>query len=497
MPAMTLPRLISAALLLALSACGQQDSVKPDIDSAALQSEIKTSNLMAHLSALQDIANANGGNRAFGLPGYQASVDYIWGQISGIPATTIWKQDFAANFSTVESVELRISIGQDDGGVTRPRVVGVEYTPSTPASGIDAELVAGPAGVAGCNDTSYADLDVKGKIVLVERGRCDSAGSGTYGGKIIAAAHAGAAAVVVYNSSPAMVEGAELAQPGPGFVPAGVISQAEGQQLRAQLLAGRSVRAYFQQTQVQETRTTQNVFAETQGDPASVVMLGAHLDSVQTAPGINDDGSGTSVVLELFRAAAKYRTNSKLRFAWWGAEENGGLGSRFYCTNLTRFPAEADSLLAYLNFDMVARGTYFVGDGDGSDHSGRAGAPGSEVIEQIWLEYFQQMGIVAGAGDLYGGSDYEHFMRILQKPVGLLFTGAGPPHDPCYHTPCDNITNVNPEMLTTNAQVRYFGRDYLQLPMLTWTFFSPGRRAYDRRACHQCDKPDTEIAFVG
>ena len=44
---------------------------------------------------------------------------------------------------------------------------------------------------------------------------------------------------------------------------------------------------------------TQNVIAETRGgDPNKVIVVGAHLDSVGTGPGINDNGSGSAALLE-------------------------------------------------------------------------------------------------------------------------------------------------------------------------------------------------------
>lgn len=66
---------------------------------------------------------------------------------------------------------------------------------------------------------------------------------------------------------------------------------------------------------------------------------------------MNDDGSGSSVILELVDAISKWSPNLKLRFFWWGAEENGLLGSEHYVDTL---PAEdLSKVLAYLNFDMV------------------------------------------------------------------------------------------------------------------------------------------------
>jgi len=450
-----IPRLVYPTLLLALSARGQQGSVNPDVNPDALQADMTTENLMSHLHALQGIADANGGNRAFGMPGSQASVDYIWSQISNIPGTKVWKQDFAGNFSFSEA-ELRIIGANDTAGVSVP-VFAIVKSPQTPDSGIEAELIAGPEGAAACNDTSYANLDVKGKIVLVERGACnDSDNNPIHGGRIIAAARAGAAALITYQDTPNEVFSPELPETRPDYVPAGAINQADGHKLIAQLAVSGDapVHAYFRQKQIREERMTQNVFAETEGDPDSVIMLGAHLDSVQAGPGINDNGSGVSLILELFRSVAKkYRTKNKLRFAWWAAEESIGLGSRFYCYNLTDFPAEADSLLAYLNFDMVSRGTYHVGDGDGSTNGGRPSPPGSDVIEKLWLEYFEGIGIAAQQQKIGFDSDHFFFQEILKKPVGFLFTGTNVTDDPCYHKACDDINNVNPEMFTTNARV--------------------------------------------
>ncbi|KAI9871547.1 MAG: hypothetical protein M1823_008415, partial [Watsoniomyces obsoletus] len=131
---------------------------------------------------------------------------------------------------------------------------------------------------------------------------------------------------------------------------------------------------------------TQNVFTETKdGDPTNVIMLGAHLDSVQAGAGINDDGSGSTLILEIAKALRKFNVKNKVRFAWWGAEENGLLGSKYYTQNLNA--TEANNILTYLNFDMVSRGYFGVFDGDGSTFN-LTGAPGSAAIEKLFVEHF-------------------------------------------------------------------------------------------------------------
>jgi len=51
-------------------------------------------------------------------------------------------------------------------------------------------------------------------------------------------------------------------------------------------------------------------------------MLGAHLDSVAAGPGINDDGSGVTALLEIMSGFAEHTGyKGKVRFAFWAAEE--------------------------------------------------------------------------------------------------------------------------------------------------------------------------------
>ena len=87
-----------------------------------------------------------------------------------------------------------------------------------------------------------------------------------------------------------------------------------------------------------ETSYTSNLFADTAaGDAQSLIVVGSHLDSVPAGPGINDNGSGSAVNLELALQAFKNSLPlySKVRFAWWGAEELGLLGSSYYVEHLT------------------------------------------------------------------------------------------------------------------------------------------------------------------
>ena len=164
---------------------------------------------------------------------------------------------------------------------------------------------------------------------------------------------------------------------------------------------------------------------------------------------MNDDGSGTSLVLELMASASKYKPKLKLRFAFWGAEENGLVGSEYYVDTLST--EELHNIRAYNNFDMVSKGYFGVFDGDGSTH-GLAAPEGSAVLEKMFTQYLEgREGVTVTPAVFTGGSDYASFMA-KGIPVGGLHTGTGVEQDPCYHQECDTYDNVNATVLTKNAK---------------------------------------------
>ncbi|MEU8733029.1 M28 family metallopeptidase [Streptomyces tendae] len=204
-------------------------------------------------------------------------------------------------------------------------------------------------------------------------------------------------------------------------------------------------------------RTGYNLIADWPGGDANqIVMAGSHLDSVTSGPGINDNGSGSSAVLETALAVARsdYRPTKHLRFAWWGAEELGLVGSRYYVNSLGS--AERAKISGYLNFDMIGSPNpgYFVYDDD-------------PTIEKTFKDYYAGLGIpteIETEGD--GRSDHAPF-KNAGVPVGGLFSGAdyrktsaqaakwggtvGQPFDRCYHSSCDTTANINDTALDRNS----------------------------------------------
>jgi len=177
------------------------------------------------------------------------------------------------------------------------------------------------------------------------------------------------------------------------------------------------------------------------GDDTHVIMVGAHVDSVPAGPGINDDGSGVADLLEnaLTVSKAALRPDKRMRFGFWGAEELGLVGSKYYTSHLAA--ADRPKIEAYLNFDMVGMkntkkwGIYQEGP----------------QLNKLFKDYFASRNIPTATINPQGMSDHAAFSQY-----GIAVTGIGSDADlnhldPCYHKACDTIANVDAATMGISA----------------------------------------------
>ncbi|MBV9820843.1 MAG: M28 family peptidase [Actinobacteria bacterium] len=193
------------------------------------------------------------------------------------------------------------------------------------------------------------------------------------------------------------------------------------------------------------------------GDTSQVVMMGAHLDSVSAGPGINDNGSGSSMLLEVaLTLAAQHPTLAKhVRFGWWTDEEQGLLGSKFYVNSLPS--TEKAKIQNYLNFDMIAstNAGYFINritsatgqlvkayyDSIGVQTEENTEGAGRSDDASFNAAGIQTSGIAAGAS------------AIKTSAQATKWGGtAGASYDSCYHKACDTYpSNINTTVLDRAA----------------------------------------------
>jgi Zn-dependent M28 family amino/carboxypeptidase len=454
--------LAAAALALALPTLSST-AVGPD--TTALRNAVTVAGIMEHEAALQAIASANGGTRASGTPGYAASVDYVSDLLTEagyeVTVQNFTYDQFILNSSAFQRVspEPKTYVEGLDGEYSPMDYSGAgDFTaPLALAGGI---TIPSPGGsTSGCTAADYTGFPT-GAIALVQRGTC------SFREKAEAAQAAGAVAVVIFNEGNedpnddrvGVIAG--TLDPPQDDIPVIGTSFAVGQELYNRLTGGQSVTVRVAVDAEVRTTATANVIADTPtGRVDRTVVVGAHLDSVGEGPGINDNWSGTSAILEtaLQMAELDIQPVNRVRFAFWGAEEDGLIGSQHYVDSLPK--RDLKDIALNLNHDMVGSPNFvrFVYDGDGSAF-GVDGPSGSGRIESVFVDYFASQGLATEPTEFDGRSDYDAFINA-GIPAGGLFTGAegiktaaqaavyggmaGVAYDPCYHQACDTITNLS------------------------------------------------------
>jgi Zn-dependent M28 family amino/carboxypeptidase len=447
-----------------------------------------------HLIALQRIADRNEGNRASNTPGYQASVDYVAGKLRGA-GYTVTTPEFTYPEEVVDAATLR-------AGTSTFEALPLAFSPQTPVGGVTGPLrVVASDATPGCEASDFTGQDFTGAIALIARGGC------TFDIKHRNAAAAGAVGAVISNNAAGPLGNVTLGAP--GVIPTGGVSQADGAALVP--LAGTAVTLDLR-THV-EQRVSRNVIAQTTtGRDDNVVMAGAHLDSVPEGPGINDNGSGSAALLELaLRLGGAPKVGNAVRFAWWGSEELGLIGSDAYVQSLG-FEEQLDIAL-YLNFDMVAspNAGYFVYDGDNSDAVGAGAGPyGSAQIEKTFTDFLaSRLGVPTEGTDFDGRSDYGAFIDN-GIPAGGLFTGAegikseaqaakwggtaGTAYDPCYHQACDDLGNVDRVALDRNLDAMAWAVGVYAYSTAEVNGVPPRAKRAENRAKSRSQLDDAEVS---
>ena len=441
---------------------------------------VRLEGVREHQAVFQAIANANGGTRAAATPGYDASVDYV---VSTMRAAGWSVELHEFDFTVAEPIQQHTPTAatHESGGMTgsalgtvNAQVVPVDINltpPQANTSGCDGAyteaLVGAPltAHPDGTND--FAGFPTTTAIALLQRGGC------SFALKVANAQAAGADAVIIFNQGNTPERSGVLS--GTAVPPAGsAITTITIPAVGASFAAGTSLAQPGSTATVAVVNKPQtNVIAELDGkNDNNIVMAGAHLDSVEEGPGINDNGSGSAALLEIAQQLTKFKPENTLRFAWWGAEESGLVGSTAYVNDLSQ--AERDRIALYLNFDMIGSPNYIfmVYDADQSSFTAPVTVPpGSTAIEDVFESFYTWVGEPYDDTAFSGRSDYQAFI-VNGIPAGGLFTGAegvktaeqaaiwggvaGAWFDPCYHQACDTFANNNNDALDVNSDAIAF-----------------------------------------
>jgi hypothetical protein len=186
--------------------------------------------------------------------------------------------------------------------------------------------------------------------------------------------------------------------------------------------------------------------------PESVVIVCAHLDCTSDdpyndAPGAEDNGSGTSAVLEAARILSQYQSELTIRFITFSGEEQGLVGSDEYADSMV---TAGENIVAVINLDMVAyRGQYAK---DMYIYSDQQSHWLGSLAAEVMATYTNVDTVTHYETNPRYGSD--HYSFAVRGYPAMFFIDAwdGPDWYPYYHTTGDTLGNLDMDLLASVTQ---------------------------------------------
>ena len=393
-----------------------------------------------HLEALQAIADEHDGTRVSGSPGYDASVRYV----ADVLRATGYEVGLVSTEVPVFELEAPTVFERTSPDAKR-WVDGVDFRSMLFSPSGDVRGRVTFAGT-GCATSDFAGFPA-GDVALVVPGDCFRRQ------QVRLAQGAEAAAMIgVGRTGTGFPLSPTLVYPEGITIPAISVTSDLGAELEEGSVVHVRVRASTHYEDVE------SVIADLPSGRGDVVMLGGHLDSALDGPGLNDNGSGTALLLETARWLADAQPDAAVRFAFWAGEEEGLWGSWDYAHRLPS--QEREAIEVYINMDMIASPNFvtFVYEADDD--------PVSRLVEDLFVEALDEAGLESELLNLHGASDHAAFADV-GVPTGGLYSGsqeiktdeqaqrfggtAGDPLDECYHQPCDTLDHLRRSAIRIHA----------------------------------------------
>lgn len=413
----------------------------PLVDSKQLQDLILLDDLNSTAIDLYNIAELSLGEyghptRVIGSKGHWATIGYVIKQLKKMKDYyTFETQEFKALDGRVLSANLTVD------GEAVEQVKAFQLTPGAHVYGANLFFVANK----GCDESDYEGLSPEGQptVAVIQRGICPFGDKSSLAGKF------GAQAALIYDPLSEELMPGTLGEPTNTTVGTLGITRSLAESLTEDSVVDVEINAFVRYI------TTKNVIAETiAGDHDNVVSLGAHSDSVEAGPGINDDGSGTVSLLTVAKQLTKFKVNNAVRFAWWAAEEEGLIGSNYYANSLS--PEENAKIRLFMDYDMMASPNYEYQVYNGSNIEN---PKGSEEIKNLYIDWYEEHDLPWVLIPFDGRSDYVGFIEN-GIPGGGIAAGAeglnsqnGEVLDECYHQLCDDLDNLAWDAFLANTKL--------------------------------------------
>jgi len=194
------------------------------------------------------------------------------------------------------------------------------------------------------------------------------------------------------------------------------------------------------------TRTVKIVTGELQGTGDKEIMIGAHHDSVYNSPGAVDNALGVAQLIEIASQLSEIKLDATVKFATWGGEELGVLGSQAYIDSNIN---EINDLDLYINIDstnldpLVGLSTLGI---DSSDQKigNSVNKIKNKVLEEGWRNYSAYVNQDVNLGN----SDHRSFNNIGINTLGFYGWEYSQ-----YHRSTDTSDIVNKQGLGLTTEI--------------------------------------------
>jgi carboxypeptidase Q len=336
-------------LLCVLAWTQSPSEMKPVTD--RLAASVYTGPSMATLRELTDTF----GGRLTGSPAYASSAEWAAAKFRSYGIQNV-KLD---PFTIPAGWQRKGASGAMLSPLSRPlSIASLGWSPSTPPGGIKGDVIV----VSDISQDKLKDAgQFRGKIVLLDTPKILAEGIFKALPNLDAAwpvfQKAGVLAVVMTDreksnvlNAHGMLWGAKMLP-----LPGAEIGMEDGKLIQSELEHGPVVIQLVLENQIAGETSVHNVVAEIRGSerPDEWILIGAHLDSWDFGTGAQDNGAGAVSVLEVARAMMTLgkAPRRSVRFALWGGEEQGLLGSYAY---VQQHKSELSHCVAVLNTDNGA-----------------------------------------------------------------------------------------------------------------------------------------------
>jgi len=331
---------------------------------------ITTADLTNHMQNFWDIAVANPGpdghpSRNSGEPGYKASADYV-ANLMTEAGYSVKLQPYTFLYFVYKSLPTMSELSPTaqsfvyNEDFTTGQSTGSTTATVQPVGGIVIPPTATSSSTSGCTSADFNSFTA-GNIALIQRGGCN------FGVKAQNAQLAGASGVIIFNEgNPGRtgLAGISLVDAAGNqivpTIPVASVAFATGERLYNDYRSHNAARVSLSiDAIVDPNRTDWNVIADSKGgDTNHTVVVDAHLDAIYGA-GMLDNASGSATILDIAQMMKNVNPVNHLRFIWFGGEELGLLGSKFYVSTLN--PNDINHIGYDLDADVTATPNYTLG----------------------------------------------------------------------------------------------------------------------------------------